>query len=224
VKVLVIEDDRKIATIVRRGLEAEAFTVDVAYDGLDGLWQAREGSYDLIVLDIMLPGRNGYLVCGDLRAEGDWTPILMLTAKAGELDEAEGLDTGADDYLTKPFSLAVLAARARALVRRGQRRGAPEVLTAGDVRVDSLARRAWRGEVEVTLTARQFDLLEYMVRHQHRVLSKQALLDGVWPFDFDGDVNIVEVYVKRLRAALDEPFGTNSIVTVRGTGYRMVPS
>jgi two-component system OmpR family response regulator len=220
VKLLLVEDDMKIATAVKRGLEAEGFTVEVAYDGNDGLWLATEGAYDLIVLDILLPGRNGYRICADLRAAGDWTPILMLTAKHGDLDEAEALDTGADDFLTKPFSFPVLVARVRSLLRRaGGHAIAP--VEAGDLRVDPVSRRVWRGTDEVSLTARQFDVLEFLIRRAGQVVSKREILDGVWQFDFDGDPNIVEVYIRRLRSIIDEPFERQSIVTVRGAGYRL---
>lgn len=219
-KVLLVEDDKRIATSVKRGLTAEGFGVDVAFDGNDGLWMATEGTYDVIVLDIMLPGRNGYQVCSQLRERSNWTPILMLTAKDGDLDEAEALDTGADDYLTKPFSFPVLVARLRALVRRaGGRR--PEPLEAGDLHVDSAQRRVWRGEEEIELTSRQFDVLEFMLRRCGQVLSKQDILAGVWDYDFDGDPNIVEVYIRRLRVRIDEPFGRRAIQTVRGAGYRL---
>ena len=223
VKLLLVEDDKKIAAAVRRGLEAEGFTVEVALDGTQGLWLAREGTYDLIILDILLPGRNGYLICADLREEGDWTPILMLTAKDGDLDEAEALDTGADDYLTKPFSFPVLVARIRALLRRAGGRS-PAPVRAGDLRIDPGQRRAWRGETEVELTARQFDVLEFLVRRVGQVVSKREILDGVWEYDFEGDPNIVEVYIRRLRTRVDEPFGRKSIETVRGAGYRLVAS
>jgi two-component system OmpR family response regulator len=220
VKVLLVEDDKKIAASVRRGLEAEGFTVDVALTGPDGLWLARESTYDVIVLDILLPGRNGYLVCSDLREADDWTPVLMLTAKDGDLDEAEALDTGADDFLTKPFSFVVLVARLRALARRATGRRSPPV-EAGDLRIDPAARRTWRGEEEIQLTARQFDVLEFMMRRAGEVLSKAEILDGVWEFDFDGDPNIVEVYIRRLRIRIDEPFERRAIQTVRGAGYRL---
>ncbi|HEX9864061.1 MAG TPA: response regulator transcription factor [Acidimicrobiia bacterium] len=219
-KILLIEDDKKIATIVKRGLEAEGFTVEVTFNGSDGLWLATEGSYDLIILDIMLPGRNGYQVCADLREAGDWTPILMLTAKDGDLDEAEALDTGADDYLTKPFSFAVLIARIRAVLRRAGGRQ-PIPVEVGDLRIDPGQRRVWRGEVEIDMTARQFDVLEFLVRRVGQVLSKSEILDGVWDYDYEGDPNIVEVYIRRLRARIDEPFGRQSIETVRGAGYRL---
>ncbi|MGH9138371.1 MAG: response regulator transcription factor [Acidimicrobiales bacterium] len=219
-KLLLVEDDRKIATAVKRGLEAEGFTVEVAFDGTDGLWLATEGNYDLLVLDIMLPGRNGYQICADLRAAGNWTPILMLTAKDGDLDEAEALDTGADDYLTKPFSFAVLVARVRALLRRATGQS-PVPVGVGDLRIDPGARRVWRGDVEVSLTAREFEVLEFLVRRAGQVLSKEEILGGVWEFGFEGDPNIVEVYVRRLRRKIDEPFGRRSIETVRGAGYRI---
>ncbi len=220
VKVLLIEDDKKIATAVKRGLQAEGFAVEVAFDGNDGLWLAREGSYDLIVLDILLPGRNGFKVCEDLRELGDWTPILMLTAKDGDLDEAEALDTGADDYLTKPFSFPVLVARIRALLRRTSGRN-PTPVGAGDLRIDPGSRRVWRGEDEITLTAREFEVLEFLVRRAGQVLSKTEILAGVWEHDFDGDPNIVEVYVRRLRRKIDEPWDRHAIETVRGAGYRL---
>ena len=219
-KILLVEDDKKIATIVKRGLEAEGFTVEVAFDGTDGLWLATEGSFDLIVLDIMLPGRNGYQICADLREAGDWTPILMLTAKDGDLDEAEALDTGADDYLTKPFSFAVLVARIRALLRRATGRN-PAPVEAGDLRIDPGQRRVWRGEVEIELTSRQFDVLEFLMRRAGQVLSKTEILDGVWEYEFEGDPNIVEVYIRRLRTRIDEPFGRHAIETLRGAGYRL---
>jgi two-component system OmpR family response regulator len=219
-RILLVEDDPKIAAGVRRGLQTEGFTVDVAADGDEGWWRATEGVFDLIVLDIMLPGRNGYEICRDLRAAGDWTPVLMLTAKSGDLDEAEALDTGADDYVTKPFSFVALVARVRALLRRGAERG-PTSLTAGDLRIDPLQRRAWRGDEEVRLTARQFDVLEFFMRRAGRVVAKHEILRGVWSYDFEGDPNIVEVHVGRLRRLIDEPFGRNSIETIRGVGYRL---
>jgi DNA-binding response OmpR family regulator len=220
VKLLLIEDDKKIATTVKRGLEAEGFAVEVAFDGNDGLWMATEGAYDLIVLDILLPGRNGFRVCEDLRAAGNWTPILMLTAKDGDLDEAEALDTGADDYLTKPFSFPVLVARVRALLRRTAGRS-PAAVDVGDLRIDPGERRVWRGDEQITLTAREFEVLEFLVRRAGQVLSKQEILAGVWEYDFDGDPNIVEVYVRRLRRKIDEPYARRSLVTVRGAGYRL---
>jgi DNA-binding response OmpR family regulator len=220
VRVLVVEDEKRLAAGLKRGLEAEGFATDVALSGTDGLWMAREHPYDAIVLDILLPGVNGYKVCATLREEGVWTPILMLTAKDGEYDEAEALDTGADDYLTKPFSYVVLVARLRALIRRG---GAerPSVLEAGDMRLDPGARRVWRGSTEVRLTAREMSLLEFLLRHRGVVVSKLEILEHVWDYNFEGDPNIVEVYVRHLRNKLDRPFGRSSIETVRGAGYRL---
>jgi DNA-binding response OmpR family regulator len=219
-KLLLVEDDATLAATLRRGLEAEGYGVEVATDGDDGLWRASEGVFDLVVLDIMLPGRNGYRVCAALREAGVWTPILMLTAKDGELDEAEALDTGADDFLTKPFSFTVLVARIRALLRRSAERTVAPA-TVGDLRIDPAGRRAWRGDDEVALTAREFDVLELLVRRAGEVLSKDRILGAVWDSDFDGDPNIVEVYVRRLRRKVDEPYGRRSIETVRGAGYRI---
>ncbi|MGI9621254.1 MAG: response regulator transcription factor [Acidimicrobiales bacterium] len=220
-KLLIVEDDKKLATTLKRGLEGESYSVEIAFDGPTGLWHATESSYDLIILDLMLPGRNGFQVCADLRAAGNWTPILMLTAKTGELDEAEALDTGADDYLSKPFALPVLMARIRALLRRTSGRD-PTPVRAGTLRLDPGGRRVWRGETQVFLTARQFDVLEFLMRRRGQVLSKEEILGGVWEYDFDGDPNIVEVYVGRLRRAIDAPFGCRAIETVRGAGYRLV--
>jgi two-component system, OmpR family, response regulator len=222
-KLLLVEDDKKIAAAVKRGLEGEGFTVEVSLDGSEGVWLATEGSYDLIILDIMLPGRNGYQICADLREAGNWTPILMLTAKDGDLDEAEALETGADDYLTKPFSFPVLVARIRALLRRATGRN-PVPVEVGDLRIDPGQRRAWRGEIEIILTSRQFDVLEFLLRRAGQVLSKAEILNGVWDYEFDGDPNIVEVYIRRLRSRIDEPFGRRTIETVRGAGYRLVAS
>jgi DNA-binding response OmpR family regulator len=220
-RVLVVEDERRLAAGLRNGLVAEGFAVDVALDGTDGLWLARERPYDVIVLDIMLPGVNGYRLCSALRRDGIWTPILMLTAKEGELDEVEALDSGADDYLTKPFSYAVLVARLRALLRRGARER-PAVLSAGDLRLDPAAKRAWRGEAEVELTARELALLEFLLRRRGEAVAKREILQHVWDDEFEGDPNIVEVYVRHLRNKLDRPFGRAAIQTVRGTGYRLV--
>ena len=218
--VLVVEDEARVAAAVKRGLEAEGYAVDVAGSGTDGQWLAEENPYDIIILDIMLPGISGYELCERLRAQGIWTPILMLTAKEGELDEAHALDTGADDFLTKPFSFVVLLARVRALLRRGK--GArPTRLEAGDLRLDPAAHRCWRGGEEVRLTAREFAVLDYLLRHAGDVVAKAAILENVWDFNFDGDPNIVEVYVRHLRKKIDQPFGRHAIETVRGAGYRL---
>jgi DNA-binding response OmpR family regulator len=221
VRVLVVEDEVGLAEGLRRGLEAEGFATDVAHDGVEGLHLARVHPYDAIVLDLLLPGMNGYRVCAALRDDGNWTPILMLTAKDGEFDEAEALDTGADDYVTKPFSYVALVARLRALIRRapGER---PAVLRAGDLSLDPATHRVRRGEVEVTLTARETALLEVLLRRKGEVVRKGDLLDHVWDQHFDGDPNIVEVYVSRLRGKLDRPFGRETIETIRGAGYRLV--
>jgi two-component system, OmpR family, response regulator len=219
-KLLVVEDDAKLAGAVRRGLTAEGFQVEVAADGPEGLWRAREGSYDLIVLDVMLPGRNGHQVCGDLRRAGDTTPILLLTARDRDRDEAEGLDAGADDYLRKPFSFPVLVARVHALLRRASL-GDPLPLAVGDLRLDLRARRVHRGDVEVRLTAREFDLLAHLVRRAGDVVSKRQILAAVWEDDFGGDPNVVEVYVARLRRKLDGQGTSGTIETVRGAGYRV---
>ncbi|HKY77313.1 MAG TPA: response regulator transcription factor, partial [Acidimicrobiia bacterium] len=205
-RVLVVEDERHLAGGIKRGLEAEGFAVDIELDGRNGLERANEGDYDAIVLDIMLPGMNGYKVCSSLREAGNWTPIIMLTAKDGELDEAEALDTGADDFLSKPFSYIVLVARIRALLRRGGRER-PPVLDVGDLRLDPAAHRAWRGDVEISLTPRQFSLLEYLMRKAGEVVSKAEILEHVWDYAFEGDPNIVEVYIRHLRKRIDEPFG-----------------
>jgi len=222
VRVLVVEDEKRLAQAIKRGLEQEGFAVDAAFDGDQGLWLAKEAGYDAIVLDILLPGRNGYQVCAQLREAGVWTPILMLTAKEGELDHAEALDTGADDFLTKPFSYVVLVAHLRALIRRGTRER-PTVLTAGDLRLDPARHRCWRGDTEIELSPRQLSLLEYLMRRSGEVLSKLNILEHVWDFAFEGDPNIVEVYVGYLRKKIDAPFGRNAIQTVRLVGYRLDP-
>ena len=221
-RILVVEDEVGLARTLRHGLEAEGFDVDTVHDGNEGFVMAQSHTYDAIVLDILLPGMNGYRVCAELRKAENWTPILMLTAKDGEHDEAEALDTGADDYLMKPFSFSVLVARIRALLRRAAGRS-PAPVTAGDLRIDPGQRRAWRGEDEVRLTARQFQVLEFLMRRAGQVLTKAEILAGVWEYDFDGDPNIVEVYIRRLRRAIDEPFDRRSIETIRGAGYRLDP-
>lgn len=219
-KVLLVDDDVKLTTAVARGLKAEGFTVDVEGNGIDGRWRATEGTYDVIVLDIMMPGRTGFQVCADLRAADNWTPILMLTAKDGDLDEAEALDTGADDYLVKPFSFPVLVARLHALIRRSASRTPAPIELAG-LTIDPLRHRVWVGQNEVAVTAREFDVLFHLLHRAGQVLSKRSILDGVWSDDFEGDPNIVEVYVARLRRKLELHSSRARIETVRGAGYRL---
>lgn len=220
-RVLVVEDDRRLAELLARGLVAEGFRVDVAHDGETGLWRAREHRYDVIVLDIMLPGLNGYRVCARLRAAGVDTPIMMLTAKDGELDEAEGLDTGADDYLTKPFSYVVLVARLRALARRSVK-SRPLVLCAGDLELDPVSRVCTRAGTPIGLTAKEYAVLEFLLRHTDQVVTKAEVIDDVWDTADDPAPNIVEVYISTLRRKIDAPFGRRTITTVRGIGYRLV--
>ena len=219
-RVLVVEDEQRLAAAVRRGLNAEGFVVDLAHDGVDGLHLARQGGYDAVVLDLMLPGLSGYKVCERLRAERNWVPVLILSAKDGEYDQADGLDLGADDYLTKPFSYVVLAARLRALLRRGAR-PRPAVLAAGDLYLDPASRAVRRGEVGIELTPREFALLEYLIRRPGQVVPKAELLDHIWEPDSVADLNVVEVYAGYLRRKIDVPFGRNALQTVRGAGYRL---
>ncbi len=219
-RVLVVEDEASLAEVVRRGLTADGFVVDVVHNGEDALWAASESAYDVIVLDIMLPKLDGYKVVEQLRGRAVWTPVLMLTAKDGEYDQADAFDLGADDYLTKPFSFVVLIARLRALIRRG----APErpvVLSAGDLTLDPARRRVGRGEAEIALTPKEFSLLEFLMHRRGEVVTKSEILDNVWDPAFDGDVNIIEVYVGYLRRKIDVPFECHSIETVRGVGYRL---
>ena len=220
VRVLVVEDEVSLAEVVRRGLISDGFVVDVVHNGEDGLWAASESPYDVIVLDIMLPKLNGYKVLEQLRGRGVWTPVLMLTAKDGEYDQADAFDLGADDYLTKPFSFVVLIARLRALIRRG----APErpvVLAAGDLTLDPARRRVQRGEAGIDLTPKEFSLLEFLMHRRGEVVTKSEILENVWDPAFDGDVNIVEVYVGYLRRKIDVPYERRSIETIRGVGYRL---
>ena len=217
---LVVEDEQRLARALQRGLVAEGYSVDLAHNGEDGLHLAREGAYDALVLDVMLPRLSGYHVCQALRAEGNWVPVLMLSAKDGEHDQADGLDLGADDYLTKPFSYVVLLARLRALVRRGAPQR-PAVLAAGDLTLDPAQRRVHRGGTEVALTPREFAVLEHLLRHRGEVVSKTELLTHVWDTNYDGDPNVVEVYVGYLRRKVDLPFDRHAIETVRGAGYRL---
>jgi two-component system, OmpR family, response regulator len=215
-RVLVVEDDVRQSAALKRGLEAEGFAVDVAATGPDGLWMATEESYDVIILDVMLPGMNGYVVCRSLRAKDIWTPILMLTAKDGELDESEALDTGADDFLSKPFSYLVLVSRLRALLRRGSL-SRPVKLVAGDVSLDVSARRCTVAGREVELTPREIAVLEYLMQRVNEVVPKGDVLAHAWDYAFEGGPNVVEVHVSALRRKL----GADHIETVRGGGYRM---
>lgn len=219
-RVLVVEDDKRLAAGVRRGLEAEGYAVDVALDGESGVWAASQSSFDVIILDIMLPKLNGFQVCRRLRDAGNWTPILMLTAKDGELDEAEALDTGADDFLSKPFSYLVLVARLRALTRRGSKER-PVELAAGTLVVDPATHECRRGNDVITLTGREFSILEFLMRRQGEVVSKAEILGNVWDFAFEGDQNVIEVHVSSLRRKIDAPFGAAAIQTIRGVGYRL---
>jgi len=219
-RVLVVEDEVALAEAVARGLTAEGFEVEVSHDGLEGLNMARTGHYDLMVLDIMLPGMNGYKVCRTLREEEVWTPILILTAKDGEYDEAEALDTGADDFLSKPFSFMVLVARLRALARRRSDTNL-QPLEVGDLVLEPVSRKVRRGDVAIPLSPREFALLEALMRHPGEVVSKTDLLDRVWGEDFEGDPNVVEVYVGYLRRKIDRPFDRSDLETIRGEGYRM---
>ncbi|MFJ8314138.1 MULTISPECIES: response regulator transcription factor [unclassified Streptomyces] len=220
-EILVVEDDQQVAAALRRGLEAEGYVVDIAADGITGLRLAERHQYQAVVLDIMLPGLNGYRVCAELRKAGVATPILMLTAKDGEYDEAEGLDTGADDYLTKPFSYVVFMARLRALIRRGGATAPDKVLHAGDLWLDPGARRCGRGETQISLTTREFEVLLCLARSGGQVRSKTEILGEVWDMAYDSGPAIVEVYISTLRRKVDAPFGRHSIETVRGAGYRL---
>ncbi|MER6393801.1 response regulator transcription factor [Streptomyces sp. NPDC001523] len=219
-RVLVVEDEERLAASLKRGLEAAGYAVDVARDGRIGLWMARERAYSAVILDIMLPGLNGYRVCARLRTDGVDTPILMLTAKNGEYDEAEALDTGADDYLAKPFSYVVLEARLRALLRRGGQRARTR-MRLGDLWLDPASRTCGRGDHRITLTAKEFAVLECLARRAGEVVPKLDVVDEVWDASYDGDTNIVEVYVSTLRRKIDAPFQRRAIETVRGGGYRL---
>jgi DNA-binding response OmpR family regulator len=223
VRVLVVEDEVRLAATLRRGLTADGFAVDVANDGSSGLWKASEQDYDAIILDIMLPRLNGYEVCRRLREAGNWTPIVMLTAKSGEFDEAEALDIGADDFLRKPFSYVVLVARMRALLRRGQPER-PTLLRCGNLCLDPAAHQCSRGGEPVRLTAREFAVLEYLMRRAGDVVSRTEIMAHVWDYAFESDSNVVEVHVSALRRKIDGPFDRHAIETVRGVGYRLDPS
>ncbi|MFI1916177.1 response regulator transcription factor [Nocardia sp. NPDC020380] len=221
-RVLVVEDEERLAHTLRRGLELEGFVVQLAHTGADGLWRALEETFDVIVLDIMLPELSGYEVLRRLRARDVTTPVLMLTAKDGDYEQADALDLGADDYLTKPFSFVVLIARLRALLRRRAAPQQPALLSAGDLVLDPARRTVHRGATALTLTPREFGLLEFLLRHRGLALTKVEILRNVWDAHYDGPENVVEVYVGYLRKKIDTPFGRNSIETLRGVGYRLI--
>lgn len=217
-RILIVEDEKQLADTVRRGLINEGFVVDVVHDGVSGVWAATENTYDVILLDLMLPLKNGYDVLKDVRGRKVWTPVLMLTAKDGEYDQADAFDLGADDYLTKPFSFVVLVARIRALIRRG----APErpvVLELGSLSLDTASRQVRRGEAAIALTAKEYALLHFLMRRPGQVVSKGEILDNVWDAAFDGGENVVEVYIGYLRRKIDVPFDVQTLMTVRGMGY-----
>jgi two-component system OmpR family response regulator len=220
VRVLVVEDEVKMAGLLRRGLRADGMVVDVAADGEQALWMAGSTPFDAIVLDVMLPGMDGFEVCRRLRRDGVWAPVLMLTARDAVDDRVAGLDNGADDYLTKPFSFAELAARLRALVRRGPVER-PVVLTVGDLHLDPAARRVHRGGTDIGLSAKEFALLEAFMRRPGEVLDRLQLLEQAWDYEYENRSNVVDVYVRYLRTKIDRPFGVESVETVRGAGYRL---
>ena len=219
-RVLVIEDEMRMARLVKRALEEEGHAVDVAGDGPEGLWMATENRYAALVLDVMLPGFDGFELCRRLREAGIWVPVLMLTARDEVGDRVRGLDAGADDYLVKPFSLLELAARLRALTRRDDRRR-PAVLSEGDLKLDPATKRAWRASTELELSPKEFTLLEFFLRHPGTVLTRSQIIEAVWDFAYDGTSNVVDQYVNYLRRKVDAPFGRNDIQTVRGMGYRL---
>jgi DNA-binding response OmpR family regulator len=222
-KILVVEDELRLAASLRKGLIADGYAVEVANDGEHGLWMTEQQTFDAIVLDIMLPKRNGYQVCAALREAGNWTPILMLTAKDGEHDIAEALDTGADDYLTKPFSMVVLSARLRALTRRGAVER-PVSLQVDDLILDPGRRTCCRGTTDINLTPKEFVILELLMRRAGQVTSKAEILSHAWDFAYDGDQNVVEVFISALRRKIDTAFGTKNLRTVWGIGYELAPS
>jgi two-component system, OmpR family, response regulator len=219
-RVLIVEDEAKMAGLIQKGLRQEAIAADVADNGEDAIWMAGSTEYDAIVLDLMLPGIDGFEVCRRLRDDGVWSPILMLTARDGVGDRVTGLDAGADDYLVKPFSYAELLARLRALARRGNVER-PTVLRAGELRMDPAKRQVWRGETEIELSAKEFAVLEVFMRRPGEVLTRFQLLEHAWDYEYENRSNIVDSYVRLLRKKVDKPFGTDSIQTVRGAGYRL---
>lgn len=221
-RVLLVEDEVDLADSIRRGLKNEGFVTDVANDGVTGAWMALENPYDVIVLDLMLPGKNGYTILKEIRAAKNWTPVLMLTAKDGEYDQTDAFDLGADDYLIKPFTFSILVARLRALIRRG----APErpvVLTVGSLELDPVRRQVTRQGQAIELTAKEYVILQFLMQNDERVVSKLEIMDNAWDSNFEGSENIVEVYVGYLRKKIDAPFGLSTLQTVRGMGYRLVP-
>ncbi len=219
-RVLVVEDEVKMAGLLKRGLEEEGYAVDVLRTGTDALWAGAENPYDAIVLDVMLPDVDGFEVCRRLRAAGQWAPVVMLTARSAVADRVAGLDAGADDYVIKPFSFSELLARLRALVRRGAAER-PAVLRTGDLALDPAARRVTRGDVVLELTAKELALLEYLMRRPGEVLSRTRIIEHVWDFGYDGDSNVVDVYIRYLREKIDRPFRRDTIETIRGSGYRL---
>jgi two-component system OmpR family response regulator len=219
-RVLVVDDEPKLAALVARALREEGHAADLASNGTDALWMAQAAPYDAIVLDVMLPGIDGFEVLRGLREREVWTPVLMLTARDAVIDRVDGLDAGADDYLTKPFSFDELLARLRAIARRGAIER-PTVIQVGDLRLDPAGRRAWRGDVELRLTAREFTILELFMRRPGQVLTRLQLLEGAWDMAFESRSNIVDVYMRYLREKIDRPFGRASLETVRGVGYRL---
>ena len=220
VRVLIVEDDPKMAALLRRGLVEEGHAADVTGAGEEALWMAQAVDYDAIVLDVMLPGPDGFAVCRQLRNDRVWSPVLMLTARDAVEDRVAGLDAGADDYLPKPFSFSELLGRLRALVRRGGRER-PTVVEVGDLRLDPAARRVWRGETEIALSAKEFALLEVFVQRPDQVLSRDRLLEHAWDFAYEPRSNVVDVYVRYLREKIDRPFGRSTLEMVRGMGYRL---
>lgn len=219
-RMLIIEDEPKLAALLKRGLTEEGHVVDAAGNGEDGLWMATATAYDVIVLDVMLPRMDGFATCRELRRRGIWTSVLMLTARDAVEDRVQGLDTGADDYLVKPFSFSELLARIRALTRRAPHER-PAVLTAGDLKLDPATHRAWRGNAELSLSPKEFALLELFLRRPGTTVSRDKLLEGAWDMAFESRSNVVDVYIRSLRAKIDRPFGRKSIETVRGAGYRL---
>ncbi|MFF0494316.1 response regulator transcription factor [Nocardia sp. NPDC004068] len=219
-RILMVDDEIRFAETLRRGLVAEGFVVELAHDGHTGLELAATQQFDVLILDIMLPGKNGYEIVRELRRRQVWTPVLMLSAKDGEYDQADAFDLGADDYLTKPFSFVILLARLRALLRRGAPER-PTTLTAGDLYLDPAQRHVTRTGTPITLTPREYGLLEYLMRHKNTVVTKAEILRSVWDAHYDGDDNVIEVYIGYLRRKIDTPFGTHSIETIRGVGYRL---